>query len=89
MRRGCAVEIESFQRLHLSIFADGPCDQLDQLVSVGLHFMCLTLYLMEGHRIHTDFLYSFLHIPLSDLQNRTTIFENYYTNLPIRVLQYI
>jgi hypothetical protein len=53
--RGGAVEIKSFERLNRPILADGSCDPLDQLFPAGLRPACLTLYLLEGRRIHVDF----------------------------------
>jgi hypothetical protein len=38
---GCAAELKSFQRLDSPVFADGPRDTLDQLVTVGLRLRSL------------------------------------------------
>jgi hypothetical protein len=47
--------MQSFQRLNRSIFTNGSCDTLNQLVPVGLRPVRLTLHLLEVHRIHRDF----------------------------------
>ena len=81
------MKVQASQWLNPPIFADGSCDTLDQLVSVGLRPVCLTLYLLGVHRIHSD---CFTHSYTSrlGLQNRTTIFENHYTMLRSSVLKY-
>jgi hypothetical protein len=53
--RGDAVEVQAFQRLTPSIFTDSLGDTLDQLVSVGLRPVGLTLSLLGVDRIHRDF----------------------------------
>ena len=45
--RGMAVEANAWQRLHISLFADGPIDTLHQLVSVGLRPLLITLCLLR------------------------------------------
>ncbi len=40
------MEVQAFQRLNRPIFGDGLCDTLDQLVSVGLRLVCLSLNLL-------------------------------------------
>ena len=79
------MEVQALQRLNPPIFADGSCDTLDQLVSVGLRSACLTLYRLGVHRIHSD-CFTHSYTSLLGLQNRATIFENHYTMLRSRVL---
>ena len=55
--------MQALQRLNRPIFADGPCDTLDQLVSVGLRPVCLTLYLLVRSSNPYDF-FTHCHTPL-------------------------
>jgi hypothetical protein len=73
--------MQAFQRLNRPIFADSPCDTLDQLAPVGLRPVRLTLHLLEIHRIHRDFFTHFAMPPLQDLQNRTMVLENHHTTM--------
>jgi aryl-alcohol dehydrogenase-like predicted oxidoreductase len=57
------VEAQAFQRLNAPIFADGPRDTFDQLISIGLDPLCIALYRLGVHRIYRDFFthsYTFL-----------------------------
>ena len=56
--------MQAFQRLNRPIFADGPCDALDQIVPVSLRPLCLTLYLLDVCRIR-DYFFAHCHSFLS------------------------
>jgi hypothetical protein len=43
------VKANAFKRLNRAVFANSSRDTLDQLVSVRLHPLCFTFYLLGVH----------------------------------------
>jgi hypothetical protein len=55
------MQVKPFQRLGVSIFADGPHDPLNQFLTIGLHPLCLALCLLIIYHIHPN-LFSYFSI---------------------------
>lgn len=56
------MKIQALERLDRPISANRLGDPLGQFVSVGLHSICLALYLPRVHQIHIGLFFRFISI---------------------------
>jgi len=71
--------VQPLERLDGPICAHGPRDPLHQFLAVGLHPLCLAFCRLVDHHIHRNLFSGFSIAHLQDVQNQTSIFDNYST----------